>query len=207
MGLHHALAMILLDVRKCLTGEITERSRRQLEITGRLAELERCMGMRGIFPSRRQAPTLGPPPWMARWETHEKVREKVRDLEAKVTAQQLAIDNVWALVELTDGYGSPFWAEPALDDTTPAKAVGAVLEHLRAKADQLAEQATGRHRARGYTEELTEALGYLPGSITWQRALELVLELVHVHVKLDRLEKLRLDAADRQSEDDQICGS
>ncbi len=160
-----------------LRGEITERSQRQLEITGRLAALERrdpdrmafglathteierhevaesdavcaaiaiarkhaveCDIKHAYMPSSHEdARGWMPHSWVVdaimavRRDTQDK-NAKIRDLEAQVAAQQQAIDDVWALVELTDGYGSPFWAEPGLDDTTPAQAVAAVLEHLR----------------------------------------------------------------------------
>ncbi len=220
----HRAGMAADQVQR-LTGEIAERSQRQMEITGRLTELERRMAERN------------------------KTTETIRDLQAQAHAQQQAIADVWELVEMTDGYGSPFWAEPGLDDTTPAQAVGAVLEHLRAKADQLTEQAHGRQaeldqRAKDYTDELTEALGYGTGTIVWSRALDLVRETIlqrnvareqvaaqatvywQLTARIRTLEERNatqaetigryqlgypaeamaaLNAADRQADDDQIC--
>lgn len=304
-----------------LTGEIAERSQRQLEITGRLAALERRMSMREVVvtPERPQwepgdhdagrgfrrlldrhervleernetqagtitelerdlanaradaqvhqsarraleiwaeqiRTALGAHPhesrpWMVaevgRLNSGVRTVAKVRDLEAQVTALQKAIDDVWALVEMTDGYGSPFWSEPGLDDTTPAQAVAAVLEHLRA---QLAEhEAEGALRRQDYTSELTEALGYGTGTIVWHRALDLVRETIlqrngareqvatqataytQLTTRVRTLEERNttqaatirsyqlgdllgteamaaLNAVDRQSDDDQICG-
>lgn len=295
-----ALARLQEQRDQRLEGEIAERSQRQLEITGRLAELERRIVPRGGCSEP------GTPPWMAEREAEREARESTREptpctagplaiwgaltpghqptreptcngqhpppacgdpecwhvkekgpgkavqqaiaeaervaiyrrrwetvrasLESQVTAQQQALDDVWALVEETDGYGSPFWSEPGLDDTTPAQAVAAVLEHLRA---QIAEhEAEGVERRRDYTEELTEALGYGTGTIVWHRALDLVRETilqrngareqVAAQAKIIRYQAetigryqlgypaeamAALNAADRQSDDDQICGS
>lgn len=146
-----------------LHAEANERTQRQLEITGRLAELERRMAQRGkLAELTRLTEEAG---------GYDEQNRHVVDLEAQITAQQQAIDDVWALVELTDGYGSPFWSEPGLDDTTPAQAVGAVLEHLRSVAlVRLAQECPLLNPAH------REAMA-------------------------------ALNAADRQSDDDQICGS
>jgi hypothetical protein len=139
-----------------LNGEIAERTQRQLEVTSRLVHLERCV--EGALARSSQ---------VAR-ETTQSLNAadtRIRDLEAQVAA-------VWALVELTDGYGSPFWSEPGLDDTTPAQAVAAVLEHLRSCL------------ASSYTAQRQDCLGR-PGH---------------------REAMAALNAADRQSDDDQICG-
>lgn len=113
---------------------------------------------------------------------------RARDLEAQVAALQKAIDDVWALVEQPDGYGSPFWTEPGIDDTTPAQAVERVLAHLRARIEYLAERAlvveqNAEENRRRYADLL--AIGRNPAN---------------------REAMAALNAADRQSDDDQICG-
>lgn len=94
---------------------------------------------------------------------------KVRDLEAQVAALQKAIDDVWALVEQPDGYGSPYWTEPGLDDTTPAQAIERVLASLRTCVRYWIKEQERPWPA--YREAMAA-----------------------------------LNAADRQSDDDQICG-
>lgn len=107
-----------------------------------------------------------------RWETQAATignqSGKIRDLEAQVHVLDHAIADVWALVEYTDGYGSPYWTEPGLDDTTLAEAVEAVLEHLR---DVAWTARNAVMRAPAYPEAMAV-----------------------------------LNAADRQSDDDQVCG-
>lgn len=183
-----------------LTGEINERSQRQMEITGRLAELERlerrmvdpdrvAMGLTKALCNERHPPPACLDPGCWHKAAYNKTTERIRDLEAQVHALDHAIADVWALVEQTDGYGSPFWSEPGLDDTTPAQAVAAVLEHLRhvagsgvATCAQLKMEAE-RHRQR-YMSNL-RALNLNPANAEAMAAL---------------------NAADRQSDDDQVCG-
>lgn len=219
----HQLALVVSDTRLRLRGgttrgiedrrhlgerldrEIAERHRCQMEVTGRLAELERrfaddpdrmALGLQEFSRESARRPTDGAPgmadpfgdglvsgsrnmrrlldrhehalaaalgikpgertmtgliqdvqalkadvaTYRARWESqaatigHQRARN--RDLEAQVAAVQKAVDDVWALVATPDGYGSPFWSEPGLDDTAPAWAIGKVLEHLRARDDE-----------------------------------------------------------------------
>lgn len=255
------LEQVLEALSKRLDGEITERSQRQLEITGRLAALERDMqacietlrqpheckaddpdrmvmglarapGMATPFEdtriaelerdlanaradaqvhqSARQAgeqweaevrTALGVGPgesrkWMVaevarrtrdvatyrqRWEAqaatigHQGARN--RDLEAQVAALQKAIDDVWALIEKPDGYGSPCWSEPGLDDTTPAQAIERVMKHLREKIERTAAA----------------------GISAWRPPIMIV-------NPANAEAMAALNAADRQSDDDQICG-
>lgn len=66
------------------------------------------------------------------------------------------IADVWALIAQPDGYGSPYWTEPHLDDTTPAQAVSAVLAHLRKAV------STGVH-SRALVCAIGETLGLKSG--------------------------------------------
>lgn len=52
-------------------------------------------------------------------------------------ALRAALRNVWEQLAQPDGYGTPYWGEPGLDDTSAADAVIAVLDHLRAQIDSL----------------------------------------------------------------------
>lgn len=117
-------------------------------------------------------------------ETRGRLARRIGDLEAQVAALQAAIDDVWALVEEPDGYGSPYWTESGLDDTTPAQAVAAVLHHLRSAISY----ATVRIRVleeRNATQAVT----------------------IGQYQETPRAEAMAaLNAADRQSDDDQICG-
>lgn len=208
LGVTLTMARALRETRRWIEGEIAERSQRHQEITGRLAALERRMSMRevevkpvagtGCYQDPEHGSPWcavhdevpdwsgevigwkGPPGWVcakggAVLDSREQAlsvftqnTSKIRDLEAQVSALQKAIDDVWALVEQTDGYGSPFWSEPGLDDTTPAQAVDAVLEHLR--------------------EVVSTGVRAIMGAPAYPEAMA------------------ALNAADRQSDDDQICG-